>query len=82
MNRILVTGGAGFIGSHITDELLGPGPDRGLAGDPENDARGRVGSRIARSHVGLRIARGGQDAACRSFTVLIAMLVDPLRGGS
>lgn len=30
MNRILITGGAGFLGAHLSDRLIGPGDVEGM----------------------------------------------------
>jgi UDP-glucose 4-epimerase len=51
--RVLITGGAGFIGSHVADRLLGRG-DRVLVVD--NYATGRRDNLVA--HPGLRIVEG------------------------
>jgi UDP-glucose 4-epimerase len=45
--RVLVTGGAGFIGSHLTDALLARGDEVAVADDLTTGRAGRLGERAA-----------------------------------
>lgn len=67
MGAILVTGGAGFIGSHLTDRLLADGRDVVVLDnfDPFYDASAKLKNLEAASrHPGFRLVRGDiRDAA-------------------
>lgn len=52
--RILVTGGAGFIGSHVVDVLLGAGHEVHVIDDLSSGARGNVNPSATFHHLDLR----------------------------
>jgi len=59
--RVLVTGGAGFIGSHLTDALLARGDDVAVADDLSAGRPGRMAGRVTLHKVS--VARGDELAA-------------------
>jgi UDP-glucose 4-epimerase len=69
--KVLVTGGAGFVGSHVLDRLLADGHDVDVVDNLSSGRRGRVDPR-ARLHVcDLRSARlDGVVAAARPEVVI------------
>src|ERR1700683_347628 len=71
--RVIVTGGAGFIGSHLTDAFLGRGDDVATIDDLSAGPAGRVDGRVsgdkgrgidAGSLPGVILASGRPELIC------------------
>ncbi len=73
MKQVLVTGGAGFIGSHLTEALLARG-DRVTVVDDESTGRFENLSGV-RTHPSLRIVRGSVSDAALLHSLLDGMQV-------
>lgn len=64
--RVLITGGAGFIGSHLTDALLGRGDDVAVVDDLSTGQLARLDSRVALHKTSITDA-GALTAVVKGF---------------
>jgi len=60
--RVLVTGGAGFIGSHLIDQLIAAGHEAAALDDLSSGSRSNLPDRVPLYHVDVRNAAAVQQA--------------------
>jgi UDP-glucose 4-epimerase len=71
VKRILVTGGAGFIGSHVADRLLGEGHRVAVLDDLSNGRRENVPAGAAFHELDVRSAEAAEVVRAGAFDVVV-----------